>query len=354
MTRGRIISVLLFLAISGVALTALMAAKDANDSPGALPKATVAGKKLVCIGTVDTESRVAHIYPDNYPAPAKVLKVLVKDGDEVKAGQPLLELDAEMLRLKVTEAEKAVAVAEAAKGKAVAMVKGYEPEVEALRKTLQAKEQGVVAATRELAELERSRKHDLVTQAQLEAGQAKVKEAQLNLESADEKLKGLLKVGSPDYLVKQADMEIDRFKVNLEQAQYALSQHTCKAPADGKILRAFPSEGQMFIPQRGDPAFWFLKKGALVVRAEISQEFANRVKAGAAARIEDEADRTQTWPGKVTHVGDQFLPKRTSGAAVDLVMVSDERVLECLISIDVATGETAPRYGQKVRVTLGE
>jgi len=33
---------------------------------------------------------------------------------------------------------------------------------------------------------------------------------------------------------------------------------------------------------------------------------------------------------------------------------SDERVLECLVSIDVAAGETAPKYGQKVRVTLGE
>ena len=34
--------------------------------------------------------------------------------------------------------------------------------------------------------------------------------------------------------------------------------------------------------------------------------------------------------------------------------VNDERVLECQVSIDLAPGEAPPRFGQKVRVTLGE
>ena len=78
------------------------------------------------------------------------------------------------------------------------------------------------------------------------------------------------------------------------------------------------------------------------------------MKNGAVAKIEDEADRSQSWKGKVFKVVDQFLPKRSTGATVDLLTVSDERVLECLISIDVEKGESAPKYGQKVRVTLGE
>jgi hypothetical protein len=39
---------------------------------------------------------------------------------------------------------------------------------------------------------------------------------------------------------------------------------------------------------------------------------------------------------------------------LDLMPVSDERVLECQVSIEVGPGEAPPRYGQKVRVTLGE
>ena len=355
MTRGRIITVLLFLAISGVALTALMAAKDANERPADPPKTVVSGKKLVCQGTVDTESRVEHILPDNFPAPSKVIKVLVEEGAEVTKDQPLLELDAGMVKLKVTEAEKAVAGAQAARGKAVAMVNGYRPQVEAAKKKFEARKEGLVAANNDLAELERShRLAGTVSREQLEAARAKIKEAQLNLDASEEELKGLEKVGSPDYLLAQADEEIARLKVNLQQAQYALDQYTCKAPADGKILRSNVAEGHMFIPQNRDPAFWFLKKGPLLVRAEISQEFANRVKDGAIAKIEDEADRTLTWKGKVIKVGDQFLPKRNTGATVELLSVSDERVLECLISIDVVKGETPPKYGEKVRVTLGE
>jgi multidrug resistance efflux pump len=354
MTRGRIITVLLFLAVSGVALTALMAAKDANDKPADPPKTTVSGKKLVCLGTVDTERRVAHIYPDNYPAPAKVTKVLVKDEDEVKAGQPLLELDSEMLQLQVLKAEKAIEQAKAAKGKAVATIKAYQPQVESLRKKVAARREGLEGAKAGLTELEFAFKNKVATQAQLDEGRAKVKEAQLNIESAEEELSGLEKAGSPDYLSAEADKTIERLEVDLQTAKLTLEQYTCKARADGKILRTFVEEGQMFIPQKGDPAFWFLKKGPLIVRAEISQEFANRVKNGAVAKIEDEADRSLTWKGKVIKVGDQFLPKRNTGAAVDLLMVSDERVLECLISIDVANSEAPPKYGQKVRVTLGE
>ena len=59
MTRGRIITVLTFLAIAGVGLTALMAASDVGDKPADPPKTTVSGKKLVCLATVDTESRIA-------------------------------------------------------------------------------------------------------------------------------------------------------------------------------------------------------------------------------------------------------------------------------------------------------
>jgi len=354
MTRGRILTLVIFVAITAAGLTALMAAKDPTDKPDGSAKTAVSGKKLVCLGTVDTEAPVVRILPDNYPMPSKVTKVLAKVGDEVKAGQPLLELDTEMLKLNVKVAEKAVGKAEAAKVQALAMVRGYQPQVDAAEKKLQAKREGLAGAKFGLDELEHAFKYKTATQAQLDEGRAKVKEAQFNLEAAEEDLNGLKKVGSPDYLVAQADKEIERLKVNQQQAQLVLDQFTCKAPADGLILRSWASEGLMFgqgISQ--NPAFWFLKTGPLIIRAEVSQEFAKRVTTGGAAKIEDEADASQTWRGKVFKVGDQFLPKQNTGGTVDLLTVSDERVLECLISIDVAAGGM-PRYGQKVRVTLGE
>ena len=127
----------------------------------------------------------------------------------------------------------------------------------------------------------------------------------------------------------------------------------CKAPADGTIIRSFVSEGQIFQPTSRDPAFWFIKDGQLLIRADVTQEFARRVVKGKAAKIEDEADSSLVWHGRVTKIGDQFLPKRHGGnSPFDLMPVSDDRVLECQISIDVGPGQAAPKFGQRVRITL--
>jgi hypothetical protein len=74
---------------------------------------------------------------------------------------------------------------------------------------------------------------------------------------------------------------------------------------------------------------------------------------GKSATIEDEADSAQKWHGHVTKISDQFLPKRQSGGSpLDIFPVSDDKVLDCQISIDLAPGEVGPKYGQKVRITL--
>ena len=47
-----------------------------------------------------------------------------------------------------------------------------------------------------------------------------------------------------------------------------------------------------------EPAFWFVKEGPLVVRAEVTPEFAGRVAEGRTATIEDESDDRQRWKGR--------------------------------------------------------
>jgi multidrug resistance efflux pump len=353
--KKRIITLAAVVVLTGLCVTVLVAAREAGDKPHDSPGKPGNGpKKLVCIGYVDVRDRVVAIYPDNFPQSAKVTEVLVKEGDKVKAKQPLLKFDNEMLVLKVQEAEAAMNSANADQEKANAMIKAHHSQVTVLEKELQAEEAKLDAKEKLLAEIKKAVKDGQRNPVELEEPEAAVKAAKLTLIAARLKWDNA-KAEEPTYLRRAAEASIRRAEVLKAQAEHARDQMVCKAPADGRIIRSFVSEGQLFGMQSREPAFWFLKDGPRIIRAEVTQEFANRVTEGQSAKIEDEADAKQFWNGKVVKVPDQFLPKRQGNTGlVDLMPVNDDRVLECQVSIDLGPGETPPRYGQKVRVTLGE
>jgi multidrug resistance efflux pump len=354
-TRYRIVTALALVGLAGVGLTALMAAREPGDKAAPGAQRAAGGKGLVCLGTVDTEDKMIDIYPDNFPQPSQVTKVLVREGDDVKKGQKLLELDTELLDLKVREADSAILAAQDDLAKAEAAVRGHAVQVKALEKEWQGKRAALEAKTKELEEAKQAEKSGSKNRLDLDAAQAALREAEFNLEAARIKWEGL-KAEVPNYLVDQAQHGIE-YKQNLKkQAERALAQTTCTAKEDGKIIRSFVSEGSQFNPMLRQPAFWFVKKGPLLVRAEVTQEFAGRVRQGQLAVIQDESDNrpdSPQWTGKVTKVVDQFLPKRhSSGSALDIFPVNDDRVLECLVSIDPAPGQAPLRFGQKVRVKI--
>jgi HlyD family secretion protein len=355
MNRKRIVTAAAVVGLAGLGLTVLMAAREPGDkSPDSPGKAANGGKSLVCLGYADVEDRVVAIYPDNFPQQAKVTEVLAKEGDVVTAKQPLLKFDNEMLVLKVNEAQDAIDAANAELQKAEAMIRAHKSQVEVLEKEWQAEEAKLDARRKELEEVKRAVKDGSRNRVELEVPEAAVRAAELTLGAAKYKLDAA-KLESPTYLRTLAEANIRRAEGLKKQAERARDQMGCPAPADGKIIRSFVSEGQLFGMQSREPAFWFLKKGPLIIRAEVTQEFARRVNKGKSATIVDESDGLQKWNGRVTKVPDQFLPKRLGNTGLlDLMPVSDERVLECQVSIDLAPGEAPPRYGQKVRVTLGE
>jgi multidrug resistance efflux pump len=342
------------LALSGLGLTGLMASKAAGEKTSDPQKPAGPTKRLVCLGYVDTRDKMVPLYPENYPLPARVTKVLVKEGAEVKEGDPLLEFDIDALKLKVDEADNAIRRAKAEQAKAEAAVRAHAVQVGALQREYQAKEKELKSKKSELDEAERLLKLGAGNLLQLEAARAAYDAAADNLEAARLKWDGL-RVDPPTYLVELAKEGVKQAQNAKLQAEHARDQVRLRAPADGRIIRNFVAEGTMFGMGSKEPAFWFVKRGPLFVRAEVSQEFARRVAQGQVARIEDESDSGQRWTGKVELVPDQFLQKRLGNAGlVDLMPVSDERVLECLVSIDAEPGKPAPRFGQKVRVTLGD
>jgi len=357
MTRSRFVTYASVLALSGLGLTVLMAAKAAGQKAADPQKPAGPTKRLVCLGYVDTRDKMISLYPENYPLPARVTKVLVHEGDEVTANRPLLEFDIVSLQLKVDEAENAIRRAKAEQAKAEAALRAHAVQVNALAKEYQAKQKELAAKKSELDEAQRLfdlKAGAIINQLQLEAARSAYDAAADNLEAARLKWDGL-RVDPPTYLVDLAKEGVKQAENAKAQAEHARDQVRCRAPADGWIIRSFVAEGSNFGPGTRDPAFWFVNKGPLIVRAEVGPEFSRRVARGQRAKIEDEADSDQRWTGTVEVVPDQFLPKRLGNSGlVDIMPVSDERVLGCQVTIDAGSGKNLPRFGQKVRVTLGD
>ena len=351
-TRVSMIAVLFGTVALGVAV--LTAAKEASDKAADTPaKAPTGGKKVVCLGTADTDEGIVLIFPENFPSHSKVTKVLVKVGDTVQTDQPLLEFDTRLAANKVEQAEKAVAIAKLESTKGDVAIKVREALLNAADSELAAQQKILEQKQSELIEYKR-----LFTtnknQAEVEAKEAEVESQKLKLLAAKWSQQAA-KANDLTPGVNVATETVKRYELLVKEAKLGVEYLACKAPGEGIIVRSFVTGGMTFGPQTREPAFWFLKTAPLVVRAEVAQEFARRISPGLAAKIEDEADPSQTWTGKVTKVRDQFLPKRPTGGGADFLQASDERVLECLVSIDaVAAGTPLPRYGQKLRVTIGE
>jgi multidrug resistance efflux pump len=232
------------------------------------------------------------------------------------------------------------------------MIRQHKSQLEVLEKELDAEEAKLDARRKELDAAKKAVEFKQKSPIELEASEAAVKAAGLTLSAARLKLEKA-KLEEPTYLRTLAEANKQGREIVKCEAEHARDQMACKAPADGTIIRSFVSEGSTFTIQSREPAFWFLKKGPLIVRAEVTQEFARRIVKGQTATVQDESDPKQEWHGKVVKVGDHFLSKRQGNSGLlDFMPASDDRILECIISLEPVA--EMPRFGQKVRVTLGE
>lgn len=327
--------------------------KDKDKTAKEAPK-TESGRKLVCLGYVDSEEPMEKIYPDNYPMPSKIKRVLVKEGAIVEKDQPLMEFVDDTYDLKIKQAEIGIELAKAERVKAEEAIKSHPYTVHIAEFELLAREEEYRSKKRDLDNTLRLLKNDPSLQAEREAKEAAMESASKSLEAAKWKVK-MMKDFIPNYLINMADVGIRNAENLRDQAVDAKKALACKAPARGRILRVFAVDGMAFHAMSREPAFWFIKDSPMIVRAEVTQEFARRVKLGMNARVECDYESNQQWKGRVIKVSDQYLPKRQGGGGVSEIMqVSEERVLECLISIEPSKDVPPAKYGQKVKVTLSE
>lgn len=318
--------------------------EGSSSSAAAVPDAE---ERVVCVAFVDAGNGVVPLYPLQ---PGRVAKVVVQEGEAVKSGAILMEMENTLAKAQLAEAEADVAAGKEQIKQALLLVDQQKQSISAQKAGIEAKEFELGSAKAKLKQLDSLVRNKLAKPEELESASELVRAGEKAVEVEQAKLRAAQTL-KPEIAVEQARNDLKAREARLEKARFALEETRIKAPADGTVLRWYIHEGETLGPAPRTPAVMFCRAGKKVVRAEVEQEFARRVHMGQKAEIRD--DTTVSGPvymGKVTRVSDWYSHRRS--IILEPLQYNDVRTLECLIEIEEADSNPPLRIGQRVRVKL--
>jgi multidrug resistance efflux pump len=306
----------------------------------------VARATLVCLGHVDLEDGITALNPVQS---GRVVEVAVREGQTVKAGAMLVRLDDQQARLVERQAEGELKAARARLAQARKLPEQHQAELAAQQAALEAARYRLAAARQTLQRTHKLQKDGMVGSEEAGAAEDLVKELDQVLRAEQGKL-ARLQTLNPSDQVTLAEAEVEARQARLEEATHALAERILTAPTDGEVLRLLIAVGDVAGPQSKQAALLFCPNRPRIIRAEVPQEFADRVRAGQAVTIQDDARLVEIARGEVARVSDWFTQRRS--VLQEPAVRNDVRTLECIIRI--APGRSPLRIGQRVRVVVGE
>lgn len=316
-----------------------------NNSTGPSHVEPAGPPAIMAVGYIDGEFGVSKLYPLQ---PGRVVKALA-EGTVVKKGEPILWLDEEIATLKVSEAKADLDASLAQQSQTQQLP--FQRKHKLVQQTAAvsaAKLKKLSADNERNAKLKLAQSGVDVNKSLLESYDQKVQELDELIKAEEAKLEEI-KLMDPSVGINRAAADVAAKKVRMEQAKWALDQCRLIAPADGTVLRVHVNPGEILGANPNRPAVEFLPKGDLIVRGEVLQEWASRVKVGQDVEVTDDTYQGPTYKGKVYFLSPWFTQKR--GLIIEPFMYNDVRFLECLVRVS-PEGEPNLRVGQRVRVKI--
>jgi multidrug resistance efflux pump len=278
--------------------------------------------------------------------PGVVMQVFVKEGDVVKAGDPLFVVDDRSARSDLLIRQAAVASAQAQLAKLQ-----QEPRAEDIppRQARVLEQQALLEDARsQLARYEAITDKRAITEDELLrkryavlTGEARVKSAQADLD--------LVKAGAwkPDMTIAQA--AVDSAIAQLEAAKVELERHTVRAPSNATVLRVNIRAGEYALAGvLATPLMTLGDVQTLHVRCDVDENDAYRLTPGARAVASLRGNSAIKTDLTFVRVDPYVIPKRSlTGDSAERV---DTRVLQVIYSFKAGA---MPAYvGQQVDVKI--
>jgi multidrug resistance efflux pump len=273
----------------------------------------------------------------------RVIAVLVKEGDRVKAGDVLIQLDLGDTALSVERDRHSVSSARARLQDLA--VGSREAEIAAAVAEVDDRRAAVDLAERELQRQEFLVSKEVGAPRDYDRAKTELDRANAALKVAEERL-SLTREGFRRWQTAQARSEVDRAETQLRQSEIVVREGEIRAPADGIVMHRMVEPGKLL--GAGQAGITIALTNRLYVRTFVPETKLGKVKPGQTAQVTVDAHPGQTFTATVSEISPdpEFTPKpvETRSERVNLVYAA---------KVDLALGWDAPLVpGQPAEVAV--
>lgn len=325
MTRKKVFIGIGIVVLIGAMIWANFAFKKA-EGPTVTAEA-IKSRKLESIVSASGKIRARRTVNITSEVSGKVVKLAVDEGDRVKVGQFLLQVDPRNVRSRLQVSE--------------ASLEQQRIGLQQARQSLENAKVNLKLALDELSRQQRLDKDRLATKQALEQAADSVTLRQGDVRNAEQ-------------AVSTAEQRIRSQMADLESAHYDLNRVTIESPIDGIVTKRNVEEGEMAVQGfTNNPSVVLLIVADMsVIEAEIEVDETDipNVKFGQKTKVTIDALPDKTFTAKVTEIGNS--PINASSASVG--GVRQATTFKVVVTIDGEIPEVRPGFTCTADITTAE
>lgn len=285
-------------AITIVGVVAYLGWQRLTDS--SLPPGIAGGNGRLEAVEIDIAAKIA----------GRLKNIMVKEGEFVRAGQVLAQMDIAQLLAKKREAEAQLRRAEIAIWTAKSLVTQRKAERSAAEAVVEQREVQLDNTERKLARTEQLILTNSVSQQTLDDDRAAQRGAKATLAASQASLAASeAAIGSATAQVVDAEAAVDAAKAAIESLEADIADSTLTAPRDGRIQYRVAQAGEVL--SSGGRVVNMIDVSDVYMAFFLPTQQAGRVALGADVRLVMDAVPNYVIPAEVSFVADvaQFTPK---------------------------------------------